>query len=91
MEQLDHRSWRRCGGVTKLKRQNGGDLLILGHGLLGETLLKHRLLDVLDLGIHPVVVGHGKPFFREGQTVQLKLAATKSFAKIVKLTYETQY
>ncbi len=76
--------------VTKLKQQDGGDLLILGHGLLGETLLKHRLLDVLDVAIHPVLVGRGKPFFREDQAVKLKLAATKSFSKIVKITYEPQ-
>jgi dihydrofolate reductase len=77
--------------VTKLKQQDGGDLVILGHGLLGETLLKQRLLDVLDLLIHPVLLGHGKPFFREGQAVKLKLAASKSFSKIVKVTYEPQY
>jgi dihydrofolate reductase len=77
--------------VTKLKQQDGGDLLLLGHGLLGETLLEQRLIDVLDLSILPVIVGHGKPFFREGQAVKLKLAATKSFSKIVKLTYEPQY
>jgi len=77
--------------VTKLKQQEGGDLLILGHGLLGETLLKQRLLDVLDLAIHPVLLGHGKPFFREGQAVKLKLAAAKCFSKIVKVTYEPQY
>jgi dihydrofolate reductase len=77
--------------VTKLKQQNGGDLLLLGHGLLGEMLLQQRLIDVLDLSILPVFVGHGKLFFREGQAVKLKLAATKSFSKIVKLTYEPQY
>ena len=77
--------------VTKLKQQDGGDLLILGHGLLSETLLEQRLIDVVDLSILPVIVGHGKPFFREGQAVKLKLAATKSFSKIVKLTYEPQY
>lgn len=77
--------------ATKLKQQDGGDLLILGHGLLGETLLNQRLIDVLDLAIHPVLVGHGKPFFREGQAVKLKLAASKSFSKIVKVTYEPQY
>jgi len=37
--------------VTKLKQQDGGDLLLLGHGLLGETLLQRRLIDVLDLSI----------------------------------------
>lgn len=77
--------------VAKLKQQEGGDLVILGHGLLGETLLNQRLVDVLDLAIHPVLLGRGKPFFREGQAVKLKLTATKVFSKIVKLTYEPQY
>jgi dihydrofolate reductase len=77
--------------VKKLKQQEGPDLLIWGHGLLGETLLSERLIDVLDLSIHPLVVGHGKQFFREGQSLKLRLAATKSFSKIVKLTYEPQY
>jgi dihydrofolate reductase len=77
--------------VTKLKQQDGGDLLLLGHGLLSETLLEQRLIDVLDLSILPVIVGHGKPFFREGQAAKLKLAATKSFSKIVKITYEPLY
>jgi len=78
--------------VTKLKQQEGRDLLIYGHGLLGETLLRHHLLDVLDLSIHPLVVGQGKQFFREGENATLRLVAAKSFSKgIVKLTYEPQY
>ena len=77
--------------VTKLKQQKGGDLLVYGHGLLGETLLKHHLLDVLELSIHPLVVGRGKQFFREGEDAKLRLVATKSFSRgIVKLTYELQ-
>jgi dihydrofolate reductase len=78
--------------VTKLKEQGGGNLLIYGHGLLGETLLKHRLLDVLDLSIHPLVLGRGKLFWREGQNASLRLVAAKAFTTgIVKLTYEPQY
>jgi dihydrofolate reductase len=78
--------------VTRLKQQEGRDLLIYGHGLLGETLLKHHLLDVLDLSIHPLVLGQGKQLFRQGETAALRLIATKSFSKgIVKLTYEPQH
>jgi dihydrofolate reductase len=77
--------------VTRLKQHDGGDLLLLGHGLLGETLLKQRLLDVIVLSIYPLLLGHGKPIVREGQAVRLKLAATKSFSNIVKITYEPQY
>ena len=77
--------------VIKLKQQDGGDLLVLGHGLLGETLLHERLLDMLDLAIHPVLIGHGKSFFREGQAAKLRLATTRSFSKLVKVTYELQH
>jgi dihydrofolate reductase len=78
--------------VTNLKQQEGGNLLIFGHGRLGETLLRHRLLDVLDLSVHPVFLGRGKSFSREGQSARLRLVATKTFARgIVKLTYEPQY
>ena len=77
--------------VTRLKQQEGRDLLIYGHGLLGETLLKHRLLDVIDLSIHPLVLGQGRSFFCEGENTRLRLIAAKSFSKgIVKLTYEPQ-
>jgi dihydrofolate reductase len=77
--------------VTKLKQQEGRNLLVFGHTLLGESLLKHKLLDVLDISIHPLIVGTGKQFFRPNQSAQLKLVATKTFSSIVKLTYEPQY
>lgn len=75
--------------VTRLKQQNGGNLLILGHGLLGETLLRAGLIDVIDLTIYPLLLGHGKQYFQEGQHAKLRLTAVKTFSKIVKLTYET--
>jgi len=77
--------------VTRLKQQEGRDLLIYGHGLLAETLLKHHLVDVLDFWIHPLVLGRGKQFFRQGETATLRLVAAKSFSTgIVKHTYEPQ-
>jgi dihydrofolate reductase len=78
--------------VTRLKQQEGGDLLIYGHGLLAETLLKHHLLDALNLSIFPLVLGQGKLLFRQDETATLKLVATRSFPKgVVKLTYEPQH
>ncbi len=78
--------------VTRLKQQEGRDLLIYGHGLLAETLLKHHLLDVLDLSIHPLVLGQGKRLFWQGESAALKLVGTKTFSKgIINLTYEPQY
>jgi dihydrofolate reductase len=75
--------------TAKLKQQEGRDLLIWGHGLLAQTLLKQHLIDVLDISIYPVLAGHGKMFFREGQDGDLSLVTAKTFSKgIVKLTYE---
>jgi dihydrofolate reductase len=77
--------------VSRLKEQDGGNLLVFGHGLLGETLLKHHLLDVLDLEVHPLILGHGGQFLREDLSATLKLVTTRSFSTgIVRLSYEPQ-
>jgi dihydrofolate reductase len=77
--------------VTKLKYEHDGNLLIWGHTQLAETLLANQLIDILDLSVHPVIVGTGKLFFREGQQINLRLASTKVFSNIAKLTYECRY
>jgi dihydrofolate reductase len=74
--------------VATLKQQDGGPLLILGHGQFAEALLRAGLTDVIDLAIHPLLLGRGKQFFREAQQARLRLAAVKTFSQIVKLTYE---
>ena len=66
--------------VAKLKAQIGKDLVIYGHGLLGQTLLKHHLLDKLKLWIHSCFVGRGKLLFREGENTKLKLIALETLA-----------
>jgi dihydrofolate reductase len=75
--------------VRTLKQQPGGDLVIWGHGQLTQTLMRHGLIDAVDLSVHPVVLGHGGLFFREGENISLRLIAAKAFSRgIVKLTYE---
>jgi len=76
--------------VARLKTETRGNLVVFGHGLLAEALLDARLIDAIDLAIYPRLRGHGKTFFREGQDLNLKLVASKTFSKIVKLTYEPQ-
>lgn len=76
-------------GVAKLKAQAGKDLVIYGHGLLGQTLLKHHLLDELKLWIHPCFVGSGKLLFREGEKTNLKLIAQKTLGTgVIVATYQ---
>jgi dihydrofolate reductase len=43
--------------VRELKEQDGGDLVVYGFGRLGRTLLEHDLVDVLDLWVHPLLLG----------------------------------
>jgi dihydrofolate reductase len=66
--------------AAKLKAQGGKDLVMYGHGLLGETLLRHHLLDELKLWIHPCFVGGGKLLFRMGEKTKLRLIAQKTLA-----------
>lgn len=76
--------------TARLKQETRGDLLIWGHTSLAETLMRHGLVDVLDLSIHPLLVGHGGLLLREGLEVPLRLVSAKAFSQIVKLTYQLQ-
>jgi dihydrofolate reductase len=74
--------------VAKLKQQDGQDLVMYGHGPLGETLLAHNLLDELQFAIHPLLVGHGTVLFREGKGTTLTLVGTRTLRTgVVILSY----
>jgi len=65
------------GEAATLKQQQGGSLIMYGHGLLGQTLLKHHLLDEIHFSVHPLLVGRGKLLFCEGEKVSMQLVSTK--------------
>jgi dihydrofolate reductase len=74
--------------VAELKQEDGQDLLMYGHGPLGQALLEHKLLDELRLWLHPLLVGRGTLLFREGADSTLELVATETLASgVVVLTY----
>lgn len=75
--------------VRDLKRQDGRDIVLYGHGPVGQALLESDLLDELNLWVHPVLVGSGTPLFREGAKTELRLVGTKTTRTgVVILTYE---
>ena len=75
--------------AAKLKQQGGNDLVIYGHGLLGQTLLEGHLLDELKLWIHPVLVGRGQLLFRQGEKTRMRPVATKTLRTgVLVVTYE---
>ena len=75
--------------IEALKTEPGGDLVIGGPDLAAEF----RRLDLIDeyhIYVHPVLIGRGRPLFREfdGMT-GLKLLDTKAFGNgVVLLRYE---
>ena len=66
--------------AAKLKVQVDKDLVVYGHDLLGQTLLKHHLLDELKLWIHPCFVGRGRLLLWGGGNTKLKLIAQETLA-----------
>lgn len=51
--------------VAALKKQPGKDIVVLGSGDLLQTLMRHALVDVYVLLIHPLVLGRGRRLFGE--------------------------
>jgi dihydrofolate reductase len=65
-------------GVSKLKQQDGKDILIFGSGALVNTLTKHDLIHEYRLMVFPIVVGKDKRLFGgTEETKAMKLVDTK--------------
>jgi dihydrofolate reductase len=52
--------------IARLKQQPGKNIVVFGSGQLVQALLRHNLIDELQLVIHPLILGNGKRLFREG-------------------------
>jgi dihydrofolate reductase len=77
--------------VAGLKAQLGPDLLVLGSGVLVQSLLRHNLVDEFVLLIHPLVLGTGRRLFAEGiPPTALRLVDSKTTPSgVVIATYRT--
>jgi dihydrofolate reductase len=75
--------------VTELKAHDGQDLVIYGHGPLGQTLLEHGLIDEIRLSVHPIMVGTGTLFYRDAQKkTELDLVGSEPLPSgVIVLTY----
>ena len=79
-------------GVSKLKQQDGKDILVFGSADLMNTLMRHGLVHELRLMVFPVVVGKGKRLFEDGEDRRtLKLVDSKTFGTgVVSLAYRPE-
>lgn len=57
--------------IMRLKEQPGKDMVIYGSGTLVSAIARMGLLDEYRLIVNPVVLGTGKPLFRERMKVKL--------------------
>ena len=63
--------------VARLKQQPGKDIVVLGCGDLMQTLMRHGLVDVYVLLIHPLLLGRGHRLFND-DAQRSKLSLVKS-------------
>jgi dihydrofolate reductase len=65
--------------ITSLKQQPGHEIHIEGSATLVQSLIEADLIDEYRFLVHPVIIGSGKRFFKDGMhTAGLKLVKTQT-------------
>jgi dihydrofolate reductase len=74
--------------ISKMKQQPGKDMVIFGIGSIVSSFMQHGLIDEYRIIVNPVVLGNGKPLFKEINDKQnLKLLKTRAFSSGVVILY----
>jgi dihydrofolate reductase len=64
--------------IKILKEQGGRDMYVFGSANLSKTFVNDNLFDEYRIGIAPVILGRGRPLFREGiSSKNLSLVSTQ--------------
>jgi dihydrofolate reductase len=95
---LDHSDWNNTvlakgnlvDEITKLKKQDGKDIIAYGGATFVSALIKQGLIDEFHLFINPIAIGNGRTIFKELYSKQnLTLAESIPFdCGIVVLNYQ---
>lgn len=77
--------------VLRMKKQPGKNIVIYGSGSILTVFMNLGLIDEYHLFVHPIVLGRGKPLFKDlNDRHKLELLETKVFSNgIVLLHYRT--
>jgi dihydrofolate reductase len=78
--------------INKIKSEPGKNILIFGSPSASQSLLSEGLIDQFWLFINPIVLGHGRPLFKDvNEQTKLKLIETKPFScGVIALHFETK-
>jgi len=75
--------------ITRLKQQDGKNIVVHGSGKLIQTLMQHDLVDAYRLLVYPLVLGKGQRLFERDTPANLNLVQAQTFATgVVGLVYE---
>ena len=76
--------------VLEIKQQKGKDIWLFGGAGLTTSLLNLGLVDEVVLAVHPILLGGGKPLFRElNDRMHLTLIDSQSYSTgLILLTYQ---
>ncbi|MGA7160900.1 MAG: dihydrofolate reductase family protein [Bacteroidota bacterium] len=95
---LAHSDWPRTTVIKgdfieetkKLKKLNGGDIIVFGGARFASSLIANRLVDEIHLLVNPVAIGNGLPIFQDvANKMEMTLAKATPFASgIVWLHYD---
>lgn len=67
--------------VEKIKKKDGKDIWLFGGAGLTSSLMNLKLVDEVHLSVHPILLGGGKPLFRDiADRINLKLIDTKMYS-----------
>ena len=98
LKQSDYRNvtivgetWKET--LTDLRRQPGKDIMLFGGGELFRTLAEAQLVDTVEVGIIPVLLGEGIPLLPSPtKRIKLKLIRHKMYQNgSVLLEYSVEY
>ena len=75
--------------IEKIKKEKGKDIWLFGGAGLTTSLMNLGLVDEFSLAVHPVLLGGGKPLFKDLiNRISLTLLDTKTYSTgLVSLTY----
>jgi len=78
-----------AGEISRLKQQNGRDMLVAGSSTRVQALVKNDLADEYHLLLYPLVLGSGKRLFQEGASPKLRLVESQTTGTgVLILTYQ---
>ncbi|MBI3718095.1 MAG: dihydrofolate reductase [Sphingobacteriales bacterium] len=75
--------------ITDLKQQPGKDIWLFGGASLTTYFMNHGYVDEIELAVHPILLGSGKPLFQNiDKRIKLNLLKSKPYPSgLIMLSY----